>query len=459
MKEKTRLCINSQTPLVRFKLSYGQLLDKYGVEMTSLRLEKLKEGVDYEYSPGGVTAMIYPAVKKMLARGYIGKPSWISLGPGAPERMNTKDATIYNVTLDQERLLRYANFKEGIWNEIHRIGRPAFKSEEYEAYVQYNWLCAKLMLEMLEDIDIFWIHDFQQLLLGNFIGPSAPAVLRWHIPFRVDHVSERLRVLIMKNIEGFDAVIVSTKKDLEGLIHAGYRGRAYALNPYLDPSVWGKTRRSSIEACRSKFGLNPNDKVVLVVARMDPVKSQDVAIKAMARLTKEFKNLKLVLAGNGSFTGSSKGGLGHPKAGKWKSYLERLTRDLKVANSVIFTGHLSHEDVDSLYTVCDTTLVPSTIEGFNLTAVESWIHKKPSIVSKGAGVSELVHDEVNGFTFNPLDDADLAEKLRRVLRSRAEAEKMGENGSGMTKQCFVDNAIDQIEQVFDDVSKMYSTPR
>ena len=80
--------------------------------------------------------MIYPAVKKMLSHGYIGKPSWISLGPGAPERMSTRDATIYNVGLDQDRLLRYANFKEGIWNEILGIDRPSYKPEEYEAYVQ-----------------------------------------------------------------------------------------------------------------------------------------------------------------------------------------------------------------------------------------------------------------------------------------------------------------------------------
>ena len=454
-KAAVRLCINSQTPLVRFKQSYAQLLDKYGTAMALLRLEKLKEGVDYEYSPGGVTAMIYPAVKKMLSHGYIGKPSWISLGPGAPERMSTRDATIYNVGLDQDRLLRYANFKEGIWNEIHGIDRPSFKPEEYEAYVQYNWLCAKIMLEMLKDIDIFWIHDFQQLLLGNLIGPSAPAVLRWHIPFRIDHVSERLRVLIMKNIEGFDAVVVSTKKDLEGLIHAGYRGRAYAQNPYLDPTVCGKAESASVDFVRNKFGVGPDDKVLLVVARMDPVKSQDVAIKATARLTKQFRNVKLILAGNGSFTGSSKGGLGHPKAGKWRTYLERIARELKVTDSVIFTGHLPHEEVDALYTTCDATIIPSAIEGFNLTAVEAWIHKKPSVVSKGAGVSELVHDEVNGFKFNPRDHVDLAEKLGTLLKSPSTAEKMGENGSGMTKHCYVDNAIDSIKQVFDDVSKMY----
>ena len=402
--------------------------------------------------------MIYPAVKKMIANGYIASPNWISLGPGAPEKIALKDATLYNVSLDQTQLPLYANFKENIWNEIHGTARPQFRFKEYESYALYNWLCAKLMLKMLDDVDIFWIHDFQQLLTGNLIGPSAPAILRWHIPFRLENVSDRLRVMILKNIEGFDAIVVSTKRDLEGLIRAGYRGKAYAINPYLDTSVWKKVSESDISKVRSKFGLKQNDKVALVVARMDPVKNQDTAIKAIASVAKDYKDAKLVLAGNGSFTGSKRGGLGHPKSSRWKGELERLARTLKLEDRIVFTGHIPHEEVDALYSICEVTIVPSGIEGFNLTAVESWIHGKPCIVSKGAGVSELVHDGVNGFTFNPSEDVELASKLRAVFASSEAASRMGENGASMAKVCDVDNAVKSIEQVFDEASKMYSKP-
>lgn len=457
MKRKIRLCINSQTPLVRFKMSYAHLVEKYGAG--PIKFARLKEGEDYEYSPGGVTAMVYPAVKRMIASGYAAPPSWISLSPGAPEKIALKDATLYNVSLDQESLPLYANFKEKIWNEIHGTGTQAFNLKEYEAYVQYNWLCAKLMLEMLDRVDVFWIHDFQQLLIGNLIGPSAPAVLRWHIPFRLESVSDRLRVMILKSIEGFDAIVVSTKRDLEGLIRAGYRGKAYALNPYLDTSVWNRVSKSGIEAARDRFALKKSDRIALIVARMDPIKNQDIAIKAIASVAKDFPDVKLVLAGNGSFTGSTRGGLGHPKSRQWQTGLVKLARKLRVQDRVIFAGHASHEEVDALYSISDVTLVPSSIEGFNLTAVESWIHGKPCIVSNGAGVSELVHDGVNGFTFNAGNDAQLAERLRSIFSSPESAIRMGENGASMANVCDVDNAIKSIEQVFDEASELYSKPR
>jgi glycosyltransferase involved in cell wall biosynthesis len=279
---KIRLCVSTQTPVVRFKKGYSELMDRYDSVSDSVRLEDLSEGVDYDFSPGGVTAMVYPLVNSMREQGMIDDPRWISLGPGAPSRVSMRGILLYNVSLEQRQLAAYTNFKEGIWNEIHGSGPLAFKAEEYEAYVSYNWLTAKLMLGMLRDIDVYWIHDFQQLLIGNMIGPSAPAVLRWHIPFSLEGVSERLRTLVLKSIEGFDSIVVSTKRDLEGLIHAGYRGRAHAIYPNVDPSSWGSQTASSIEAVRSKLRLREGDRVILVVARMDPIKGQDVAIRALS---------------------------------------------------------------------------------------------------------------------------------------------------------------------------------
>jgi glycosyltransferase involved in cell wall biosynthesis len=433
-------------------------MEKYGVPFDDVKLEDLEQGVDYDYTPGGVTAMVIPVVERMLSMGMINSPSWVSLGPEAPGmvKMQSAKVRLYNVSLEPHRLSQYANFKEGIWNEIHGLGSLVFDPGDYESYVSYNWACAKLMLGMLKDIDLFWVHDFQQLHIGNLIGPSAPAILRWHIPFNLENVSPRLRTLILKSIEGFDAVVVSTKRDLEGLIRAGYRGRAYAQYPYLDQTTWNKVSKTAIETIRDNLKLGNDNRILLVVARMDPVKSQDVAIKAVSKIRNKFPNLKLILAGNGSFTGSGKGGLGHPKSSLWKSHLEDLIRDLKLEDKVILTGHLGHDELDALYSLAELVLVPSAAEGFNLTAVEGWLHRKPCLVSRGAGVSELVHDNVNGFVFNPGDENDLATKLELVLKSTRLIGNLGTNGSRMADQCYVDRAIKSIYGVFAETTKSFS---
>lgn len=457
--EKTnriRLCINTQTPLIRFNVPYQDLLEKYEVRSGPIKLSDFREGADYDYTPGGVTAMLRPIVKRLTELNVIDKPAWVALGPGSPERVESDIAHLYNVWLDREHLPLYTNFKEGIWNEIHGLGSLSFKADEYEAYVEYNWRCAKIMLDMLKDIDFYWIHDFQQLYAGNLIGPSAPAILRWHIPFNLERVSERLRTLILKSIEGFDSIIVSTKRDLEGLIRAGYRGTAHAFYPYLDKKTWSRPSSASQEAVRSKFGLKSDDRLLLVVARMDPIKGQDVAIKALSTIAGKYPKAKLVLAGNGSFTGSSSGGLGHPKASTWRGNLEALTDELKLNDRVLFTGHVNHEDLDAFYSLSEAVLVTSTIEGFNLTAVEGWLHGKPCVVSQGAGVSELVHNEVNGYTFAPSEYHDLAERLDDLLSSPERGVKLGENGTIMAKQCSVEFAVDRFQEVFEQTSAKYA---
>ena len=453
---KIRLCINTQTPPVRVKTSYQDLIEKFGA-LDSISIQQLREGVDYDFTPGGVTAMIYPVVKLMLDMQIIDRPHWISLGPGAPENVDMGSAILHNVWLERRQLSSYANFKEGIWNEIHGLGKLSFTPEEYEAYVEYNWLCAKQMLGMLKDIDLYWVHDFQQLHLGNLIGPSAPAIFQWHIPFNLGQASERLRMLILKSIEGFDAMIVSTKRDLQGLIHAGYRGKAYAISPYVDERAWSRCPPSMIEKTRDKFRIRGEDRVLLVVARMDPVKNQDVAIRSVSKLRTRFPNAKLVLAGDGSFSGSSSGGLGHPKATIWKMHLEETIKALQMGDSVLLAGHVDHEELSALYSLAEAVIVPSNIEGFNLTAVEGWIHSKPCVVSEGAGVSELVQNEVNGYTFRPGNYEELSEKLIRLLSSPEAAQKMGENGSKSAVQCYAGNALRSIQHVFEEASTIYSS--
>jgi hypothetical protein len=60
-------------------------------------------------------------------------------------------------------------------------------------------------------------------------------------------------------------------------------------------------------------------------------------------------------------------------------------------------------------------LVPSTWDVFNFTAVEAMASGRPTIVSTGAGASELIEDGVNGYVFASGDAAALAAALDRLL--------------------------------------------
>ena len=440
-----KICVVTQTPLLRFKLNYGELLDKYGTIPDPVPFKCLEEGTDYEFAPGGVPKMVYPLQKLMIEQGLVSDAQWLSLNTIGPERVVVDKILIHNLTLEHRYIAPYARFKERIWAEIHNIERKPIGTAEFASYARYNWLCAEKMFKLLP-MDIFYIHDFQQLLTGNMIGLAAPTVFRWHIPFNLDHTQNYLRRFIVRCIESFDGVVVSCKRDLEGLIRAGYHGRAYQVYPYINQHEWTKPSASEIDLFCDRFGIADDDTLILVVARMDQIKGQDLAIKALTQVP----DAKLMLIGNGSFSSSEKGGLAHPKGALWSKYLKKLAHDCGVADRVIFTGFMPDDLLKAAYTRCDLVTFPSRTEGFGLVVIEAWMYRKPVVVSDGAGVSELIMDGINGYTFESGNTDQLAEKLNAVLANHGEDE-IGERGYETARQCYIEEAINSIWDIFSDV--------
>ena len=448
-----KICVNSQTPIVRFKLSYNDLLEKYGELPDPLDIQSLEEGIDYEFTPGGVTNMLYPSVKTMMEEGFLEKVVWVSLGVNYPPRLSMGNLTISHVEVDERVLRNYTGFKEGLWSEIHGAGRSKFTQEEFNAYATYNWQNSTKMFEYMRDVDLFYIQDFQLLMTGTAIGPAAPAILRWHIPFVPEKMGTFARRIIVKGMESFDAVVVSTRRDLEGLIKSDYRGRAYQLYPYVDPREWTDPPSSSeFDKFKEKVGLKADEKLVVIVARMDRIKSQDIGIRAFAKAAKKEK-LRLVLIGNGSFSSSSRGGLGFRKGGAWRTELEGLVKELKLEDKVTFLGHSSKDELKAAYSLASVVLLTSTLEGFGMTILEGWVNKKPVVVSSGTGVSELVINGSNGYVF-PAGDFDTASEM--LLSAVGEgSEKLGENGYESAKQCYLSAGVEIEKKIFEEVGKEF----
>lgn len=435
-----RISINSQTPPIKFNLDYSSLLEKYGVLEVPTDLSIL-DSSDYQFSVGGVPKMLLQLIKK----SNFSFVRWVALGPQYPPIVKIRDnLMVYFISLDSTAMSGYIKFKEGIYNEAHGTSRYDMKPREYISYAYYNWDCAQRLLKFLEDTDIYFVNDFQQLLVGGIIGPSAPIAFWYHIPFVPEIMSSKVRDFIVKSMEAYDVVIVSSKRYLEGLIRSGFRGVAKQVYPFIDPDAF--SRVSSTSDLRDRFDIKEDDKVVLLVGRLDPIKRQDVAIKAIAKV----EGAKLVLVGDGSFT-SSKGGLGLEKAGTWYKKLARMAKDLNVEGRVVFTGYLSEEDLGAMYSLADVVILTSAMEGFGLTTCEAWVFKKPVIVSRGCGSAELVIDGANGYTFSPNDYDDLAEKVKLVLSDDEKAMRMGEVGFESAKRCFVGSALNDLKAIFESV--------
>lgn len=417
-----------------------------------------RAGVDYNPNVGGVVPMMRALLKTSLGRWVAPHPRWIAMGaPGLPPEVRTDDGYILDTfLLEGPARAQYSDFKEAIWRSFHGPSTFRFPSETYPAFVHYSYLTAARLLEHLERYDLFYVNDFQQLLVGGLIGSAAPALLRWHIPVDLKGYPEPVRRFFLKAMEGFDAIVVSTRSGLEELIHSGFQGRAFQVYPYLDPAAQRMALSSEISTFRARFSLSERDPIVLSVARMDPVKRHDLLLAAFAQVRRRHPSARLVLAGGASFSTRTLGRRGvRSKAEAWEEELHREIRQRGLGESVVFTGTLTESELQAAYSAAQVFVHPAPWEGFGLVAIEAWCHKLPVVVSDGAGVSELIDDDVNGYTYPAGSVASMSQRISQLLSHPQEALRMGEVGSLSARRCFVGPASSRLHSIFERTIDLY----
>ncbi|MGA8275849.1 MAG: glycosyltransferase family 4 protein [Thermoplasmata archaeon] len=441
------ICINTQTPLVQF---LSPSAGDRGIEGTfePIDLATLREGIDYRYSPGGVTRMVYPLVRRLLKERVLREAHWVALNPHAPPSARLGDLTLHNVSIEGERMAGYGTVKEVIWGRIHDLDAieehdELFWSEAFSEYAYYNRITAELIRRLDErfDFDVFYVHDFQQMAVGHMLGTLKPKIFRWHIPFDVTTIPEKWRSLLSTYLNSYDVTVVSARSYATSINALHPTGKVLRMYPYVDPDDYSLPAEAQIAEAARRLGLTSEDEVALVVARMDPIKGQDYAITAVGTLAKKYPRLKLVLVGNGSFSGS-RTGLGLSKSAVWRAHLEELVKERGLEGRVLFTGHLGQADLDCLYERSSFTILPSVREGFGLVTVESWIHGRPVIVTERAGIAELIQDGVNGLLFDPDKPKTLVRAMRLLLDDRTGKlrARLARNGRRVAKKCSLDAA-------------------
>ncbi|MHB8604564.1 MAG: glycosyltransferase, partial [Thermoplasmatota archaeon] len=92
------------------------------------------------------------------------------------------------------------------------------------------------------------------------------------------------------------------------------------------------------------------------------------------------------------------------------------------------------------------------LEGFGLSIVEGWVHERAALVSRGAGVAELVRDGENGFTFAPDDDAALARHMLALASDADLAARLGREGRRTAQECSLARGSAHIWKILDDLS-------
>ena len=159
---------------------------------------------------------------------------------------------------------------------------------------------------------------------------------------------------------------------------------------------------------RARFGLRPEQVVLLFVGRIQPLKAPDILIKAAARMVASDPTLRdrLVVTVCGGPSGS---GLEQPTA------LTDLATELGVGDLIRFEPPGDRRTLADWYRAADITVVPSYSESFGLVAVEAEACGTPVVASSVGGLRTAVADGVSGVLIGSHDPLEYAHAIGTLI--------------------------------------------
>jgi len=165
----------------------------------------------------------------------------------------------------------------------------------------------------------------------------------------------------------------------------------------------------NIAALRSLWQIAPEQRVILLPARLSRIKGQDVLLAALRLLAEQgaLTSIKAIIIG------ADQGRVG---------YVQELMEQIMVGplrDHVVLADHC--QDMPAAYALADVVVAPSRVpEGFGRVPVEAQAMGVPVIATDLGATRETVLPNITGWLIPPDDPVALAEKIEQVLALSAE---------------------------------------
>lgn len=260
--------------------------------------------------------------------------------------------------------------------------------------------------------EILHSHDIYSNLFGVFwarmAGARALASRRWweglpsplwRIASRVGH---HLASMTLANSERIGEML----REHEGLPSS----RISIVRNFVDESAFTPPAPGWHAELRDAWGFRGGEFVIGIVANLHPIKEHASLLRAMATIAPRHPATRLVLVGDG------------PE----RERLERLTRELGLAERVVFAGRLSN--TPNLHHLFDLSVLCSRSEGLSNSILEAMAAGRPVVATDVGATADAVVEGVTGLLVPSGDPPALVAALERLITDREFAARLGEAG-------------------------------
>ena len=236
-----------------------------------------------------------------------------------------------------------------------------------------------------------------------------------------------------------DAICVSCTEEEHQFrrLYGNPPGRMEIVAPGVEHAFFAPGDRTG---ARHALGLDPHRPVLLFVGRIQPLKSADVAVKALHALDRSDAVLVIV--------GGASGVDGDAEVEK----LLALVDELGLGDRVRFVPPQPHHLLSSWYRAADVVLVPSRSESFGLVALEAAACGTPVVAAAVGGLLTLVDHGHSGFLVEGRDPEVYAAYTAELLENDALAWEMGVTAAARSRRYTWSLAAARLRRLYADLT-------
>jgi len=257
--------------------------------------------------------------------------------------------------------------------------------------------------------DLVFSHYWLSGWVGEFLQRwwNVPHVTMFHTlgavknAIGIEEEEPELRIETEKDLaKSCHRIIAATEKEKENLIlHYSASPEKIGVVPCgVNLELFQPVDKRT---AKQQLGFD-NNKIILFVGRIDPLKGIDRLIKAMPYL-RDIQRLRLVIIG------------GDENSQHEIEKLQELSRNLHIQGSVTFPGLVKHGQLPYFYSAADACVVPSYYESFGLVALESLACGTPVVATDVGDLKSIIRQGETGYVITDNTPHHLAEKIALLL--------------------------------------------
>lgn len=150
---------------------------------------------------------------------------------------------------------------------------------------------------------------------------------------------------------------------------------------------------------RKRLGLNREQKILLFVGNLYPVKGVSYLLEAFSRIRQESRDIHLYLIGDGPL----------------RPRLENQAEESGLSEAVTFLGKKPYAEIPDWINSADVMVLTSLSEGLPSILLESMGCGRPMVATDVGGIKEILQDGKTGFLVLAKDVDKIAGCLRKIL--------------------------------------------